>query len=130
MGKFEKMKFSIFYYEYPLVGEPVMFEGIRVATPPDIAAMKLLAISDRGMRRDFVDLYFMREMFPLEQVFEWYGQKFHNLFERRYHLLRGLSYFEDADVDTHPNMLKDVDWDAVKQYFEREVVRLSKLWKI
>ena len=98
-GTFEKMKFSIFYYEYPLVAETVDFEGIRIVQPQDISAMKLLAISDRGMKRDFVDLYFMRTLFPLEQVFEWYGVKFGRLEERRYHLLRGLTYFEDADRD-------------------------------
>ena len=94
----------------------------------DQAAMKLLAISDRGARRDFVDLYFMREMFPLEQVFEWYDLKFGRLEERRYHLLRGLSYFEDADRDKQLNMIAETDFDLVKQYFTHEVKRLTKLW--
>lgn len=128
LGTFEKMKFSLFYYEYPLVAETVEFEGIRIVQPPDTAAMKLLAISDRGMKRDFVDLYFMRDMFPLEQVFEWYGQKFGRLEERRYHLLRGLAYFEDADQDKQLNMIAPMDWDQVKEYFTDEVKRLTKLW--
>jgi len=128
LGTFEKMKFSIFYYQYPLVTETVQFEGVRVVQPPDIAAMKLLAISDRGMKRDFVDLYFMRSLFPLEQVFNWYGQKFGRLEERRYHLLRGLSYFEDADRDQQLHMIAPLDWDEVKRYFADEVKRLSRLW--
>lgn len=130
LGTLAKVKFSIFYYEYPLVDETMEFEGLRIATPKDISAMKLLAISDRGARRDFVDLYFMREMFPLEQVFEWYDLKFGNLEERRYHLLRGLSYFEDAEQQDMPIMFKPVDWVSVKKYFEAEVARLNKLWKI
>lgn len=128
IGTFEKMKFSIFYYEYPLVAETVEFEGIRIVQPPDTAAMKLLAISDRGMRRDFVDMYFMRDLFSLEQVFEWYGVKFGRLEERRYHLLRGLAYFEDADRDKQLNMIAPMDWDQVKEYFTNEVKRLTKLW--
>lgn len=130
MGKIEGVKFSLFYYEYPLVAETIEFEGLRLAQPPDIAAMKLLAISDRGLQRDFVDLYWMRDLFTLEQVFEWYGQKFKDLKEKRYHLLRGLRYFEDADVDTPPNMIKPMNWDDVKQYFLGEVARLSKEWGI
>jgi len=130
LGTLEGVKFSIFYYEYALVDKPVEFEGLQIVTPKDISAMKLLAISDRGARRDFVDLYFMREMFPLEQVFEWYGEKFGNLEERRYHLLRGLSYFEDAEQQDLPIMFLPIDWEQVKQYFEVEVARLNKLWKI
>lgn len=130
MGTFEGAKFSLFYYEYPLVSETVEFEGIKMVQPSDIAAMKLLAISDRGARRDFVDLYWMRDLFTLEQAFNWYGEKFGNLQERRYHLLRGLQYFEDAEKQDMPVMLKPVDWELVKKYFLGEVARLSKEWGI
>lgn len=128
LGTFENTKFSIFYYEYPLVAETLDFEGISLARPEDIAAMKLLAISDRGARRDFVDLYFMREMFPLEQVFEWYGRKFGNLEERKYHLLRGLHYFDDAERQEMPTMLAQAKWGEIRQYFVAEVKRLTKAW--
>jgi len=128
MGTFEGAKFSLFYYEYPLVEKMVEYEGIRMVQPPDISAMKLLAISDRGARRDFVDLYWMRDLFSLEQVFEWYGVKFGQLEERKYHLLRGLQYFEDAEKQDMPAMLKPVDWDEVRVYFEKEVKRLAEAW--
>jgi len=129
LGTFGQTKFSIFYYEYPLVSATIEFEGLQLASPPDIAAMKLLAISDRGVTRDFVDLYYLRHYFPLEQVFDWYGQKYSNLEERKYHLLRGLSYFEDAEAEGRmPRMIKTVDWDEVKRYFEGEVKRLAREW--
>lgn len=130
MGTFEGAKFSLFYYEYPLVDEMVEYEGIQMVQPPDISAMKLLAISDRGARRDFVDLYWMRNLFSLEQVFAWYGVKYGRLEERKYHLLRGLQYFEDAEKQDMPVMFKQVDWGEVRQYFEDEVARLSKQWEI
>lgn len=130
LGTFEATKFSIFYYEYPLVTTTVDFEGLRLAKPEDIAAMKLLAISDRGVRRDFVDLYFMREMFPLEQVFEWYGEKFGNLEEHKYPLLRGMNYFEDAERQDMPKMLTSVEWEEIRHYFESEVKRLTHKWGV
>lgn len=130
LGTFERVKFSYFYYEYPLVVDTILFENVALAQPPDIAAMKLQAISDRGARRDFVDLYFMRDLFTLEQVFEWHGVKFGGLEERKYQLLKGLQYFEDAEAEPMPNMLVEVDWDVIKQYFESEVKRLSSKWKI
>jgi len=130
LGIIEGVKFSIFYYEYPLVVPAIEWRGLRIAQPQDIAAMKLLAISDRGARRDFVDLYLMKEMFPLTHVFEWYGQKFGNLEERRYHLLRGLSYFADAEQEPMPNMRVPCDWEMVKEYFESQVLMFTKQWGI
>jgi len=130
LGTFEKVKFSYFYYEYPLVSETILFENVQLATPPDVAVMKLQAISDRGARRDFIDMYFMRELFSLEQVFEWYDLKFGNMEERKYQLLKGLQYFEDAETEEMPDMLIDVDWENVKRYFVNVVKRLSIKWKI
>jgi hypothetical protein len=130
LGTMDGVKFSLFYYEYPLIAPTLEWKGIRIAQPQDIAAMKLLAISDRGARRDFIDLYMMKDLFPLTQVFEWYGQKFGNLEERRYHLLRGLSYFADAENQPMPNMFVPCDWESVKKYFESEVATLTKKWGI
>jgi len=39
---------------YPLVQSPVLLEGVPVASLPEIGAMKLAAIIDRGTRRDLV----------------------------------------------------------------------------
>lgn len=130
LGTFGQTKFSYFYYEYPLVVETILFENVQLAQPPDIAAMKLQAISDRGARRDFVDMYFMKDLFTLEQVFDWYDKKFGNVQERKYQLLKSLTYFEDAEVEPMPNMLMDVDWEVVKQYFETEGKRLAAMWGI
>jgi len=42
---------------YPLVQSPMLLDGIPLATLPEIGAMKLAAIIDRGTRKDMVDLY-------------------------------------------------------------------------
>lgn len=43
-------------YKYPLIEEPLVFQGIRLAGVLDIALMKLLAISHRATPRDYIDL--------------------------------------------------------------------------
>lgn len=35
--------------------------------------------------------------------------------------MKSLVYFEDAESDETPKMLKDVDWEDIKRYFEKEV---------
>lgn len=130
LGQFMKVKFSLFYYQHPLIGRTTEFKGLKIASVKDIAAMKLQTIGDRGSKRDFIDLFFISRRLLLKQAFELYGQKFGKLEERKYHLLRGLRYFEDAEIEAMPKMLKKVDWKAVKQYFQQQVRLLAKEWKI
>lgn len=125
LGKFMGVKFSLFYYQYPLLENIDEFEGIKVAGLKDIAAMKIHAVGDRGTKRDFIDLYFLAREFSLEEMFNLYDQKFGKLEERKYHLLRSLRYFEDAEKDPAPEMLVSVDWDQVRRFFIDEVKRLA-----
>ncbi|MBI5144706.1 MAG: nucleotidyl transferase AbiEii/AbiGii toxin family protein [Candidatus Omnitrophica bacterium] len=59
LGVLEKVKFSIFVYRYPVLFPFKSLFDINIIDLRDIAAMKIDAISTRGIRRDFVDLYFI-----------------------------------------------------------------------
>jgi len=129
LGFLGKTKFSIFFWDYPLLAKIDSYLGVNLASTKDIAAMKLLAISDRGIKRDFIDLYFMlavEKMFSIAEVLNFYDKKFKALPQNRAHLLRSLVYFQDADTTKMPKMLKPVVWKEVKKYFEREVKFLAK----
>src|SRR3989344_3341629 len=97
-GKIKKIKFSLFYYENPLIKKTVIFEDLHILAKEDIAAMKVHAIEDRGTKRDFFDLYFLAKEFSLEQMLQFYDQKYHKLSEKYYHIIRSLSYFTDAEM--------------------------------
>ncbi len=42
------------------------------------------------------------------------------------HILKSLSYFEDAEPDPMPQMLVPCRWQDVKRFFEGEVRRLMQ----
>lgn len=129
LGLVDKTKFSLFFYDYPLTGKVIPYLGIGLAPLKDIAAMKLLALSDRGIKRDFIDLYFLlavEKVFSLAEIFEFYEEKFKALPQNQGHLLRSLVYFKDADTTDFPRMLKAVSWPKIKKFFEREVKSLTK----
>jgi hypothetical protein len=42
----------------------------------------------------------------------------------RYHRLRVLAYFDDAEQEPMPNMLVPFDWNEAKRFFTREAARL------
>lgn len=124
LGLVENTKFSIFYYQYPLISPLTDFEGIKLANLEDISAMKLHAIEDRGIKRDFIDLFFLSQKFSLDQMLGFYQKKYNCLTERKYHILRALAYFDDAEKADEPKMLLPVDWEEVKNFFRAEVKRL------
>ncbi|MEK7173210.1 MAG: nucleotidyl transferase AbiEii/AbiGii toxin family protein, partial [Patescibacteria group bacterium] len=124
LGSVGKTKFSLFFYDYPLLAKTEKFLDINIASIKDIAAMKLAAIADRCTKRDFVDLYFIlakEKLLTLKNVLELYDKKFKLLHQNRTHLLKSLIYFEDAEGTNVPKMLKEVRWQEVKKFFEREV---------
>lgn len=125
-GKLGETKFSMFYYDYPLLEPTVLFEGIQLAGKKDIAAMKIHAIEDRGTRRDFIDIYVLAQEFPLSEMLGFYQQKFACLDDHLYPIVRALQYFEDADTESAmPNMLLDVNWEMVKQFFLQESKKIT-----
>lgn len=128
-GYLGETKFSIFYYKYPLIDNTVEFQGIHLAGKKDIAAMKVHAIEERGTRRDFIDLFYIAKEYSLDEILGFYEAKYGVLDDHLYSILRALAYFEDAEVESQmPNMIEEVDWEQVKKYFEKEAVRLGKIY--
>jgi hypothetical protein len=101
--------------------------GILIASLQDLAAMKIDAITRRGVKRDFIDLYFIgQEAIPLAQALELYFEKFKAFNISPAHVYKSLQYFEDAEADAMPMMLKNITWDRVKRYFLSEGRALSR----
>lgn len=42
------------------------------------------------------------------------------------HIKKSLIYFDDAEPEEMPRMLKEISWEEVKKYFEDEVKKLVK----
>ena len=116
------IKMSFFRYSYRLIRSYVQMEDICLASKEDIAAMKILAISQRGKRRDFIDMYFLIKEFGLREIIEFTKEKYPMF--NIYVGLQGLLYFKDADEDSEKQrfkMLQKADWWRIKKYIIREV---------
>ena len=121
LGELGGVRISFFHYPYRLVVKPVSVLGVNVAGIEDIAAMKLDAISRRGTRRDFVDLYFIAQSgLTVSEALQWYQRKYAGLNLDLVHLVKSLAYFADAEADPMPHMLVEVSWDEAKRFFECE----------
>lgn len=116
------VKFSLFHYDYPFLDKAINYEGITIAGILDIAAMKIIAISQRGTKRDFVDTYFILQGIPFYRVAEHMVLRFGA--ERVNPVLIGkaLVYFQDADSNPEPEYIKEkVKWEVIKTFFAEHV---------
>ncbi len=127
LGTFNGIRISFFIYPYSLLETPVELEGVPIAGLPDLTAMKLDAISSRGRKRDFIDLYqICQDVFPIEQAIQHFEQKYTGVNYSMVHLLKSLAYFEDAGDDPMPQMLTSLEWTDVRCFFEAETRRLMR----
>ena len=87
----------------------------------DVAPMKLDAVTKRGSKKDFYDMYYLFEEFDPKQILEWYNQMFKH--STSFHVIRSLTYFEDAELTEDPIAFdKKLTWNKVKKRLV-EVVR-------
>lgn len=130
LGYVGKIRFSLFFYNYPLLFKHHKFFRINIVNVKDIAPMKVAAISDRGTKRDFIDLFFIlkiKKILTLGEILKLYDKKFKLLRQNKFHILKSLSYFEDAEKDEMPKMIEEVEWREVKKFFTEEAKRISKI---
>jgi predicted nucleotidyltransferase component of viral defense system len=115
---------SFIYQHHPLLDPTVEYRGIQLASPTDIGLMKLAAINSRGTRRDFVDLYSLRDIVTLDRLLELATVKYEDRPSFLHIAVRALAYFEDAEPQPMPRMLTPVEWADVRAYCEAAARRL------
>lgn len=100
---------------------------VSILLPEDVAAMKITAISQRGRKRDFVDLYwYCTNREPLDTVIQRALQRCPRQLDNLPHILKSLAYFADAEGDPMPPLFFRVTWSTIKRYFQREVERVAR----
>ncbi len=121
---------SLFTYAYPLVKNLVKNQYFNLASPEDIAAMKMIAIIQRGTKRDFIDLYFLIKKIGLEKIFGYAREKYPGFNE--YLALQSLTYFKDAEIESNDRNIKILEpfnWKDAKKFFISEVVKIKETWR-
>ena len=110
----EKIKFSLFHYPYPLLAPLVsstLGEGLTcpLASLKDLAAMKAIAINQRGSIKDFIDLFYIlrREHVGFGHLIQWVIDKYQLDIGYGYHLKMSFVYFDDAEREVDEIFMLD-----------------------
>ncbi len=117
------VKVSLFKYEYEFLERTIPCQGIPLAGILDIASMKVIAISQRGTRRDFVDLYVILQEMPFHKIADHMIRRFGKERINPVHIGKSLVYFSDAESDPEPAYLKgkEIPWEKIKKFFRGHV---------
>jgi predicted nucleotidyltransferase component of viral defense system len=118
------VKVDIVNFPLAWLETPIETEGVRMAGLKDIAAMKLQAISGRGKKKDFIDLYFLLQHLSLEVMFKLFEKKYPRNY--LFNVIRSLTYFADAEEDAMPKMFIDIDWEHVKSTIRKAIKKLNE----
>ena len=109
-----QVKIDCVHFKYPFSFPLIEESNLRLADMRDIAPMKLDAVTKRGSKKDFFDMYFLFEQFEPPQILTWYEQMFKH--STSFHVIRSLVYFEDAETTENPIVFdKKITWTKVKQ---------------
>ena len=117
----EGVETSFFSYPPELVEELIHWKDydVLLASIADICCMKLVAVSGRGSKKDFIDIYAIGKESGIRIA------DMLDLYETRYRtretasVLYGLAYFEDAETEPTPKLTSRITWTQVKNTIVR-----------
>ncbi len=107
------------YSRYNWIDAAVCEDGIVLASPKDIAAMKVNAIEGRGTKKDFIDIYALLHRYSLDSILGFYSEKYpeHSIFRA----IMSLSYFNDADEQISPQTFDLPTWEEMKAFIQNQI---------
>ena len=130
-GEWNGTKVSFIAYPFFVPSKNILYyKNIRVLSLKDIAVMKLIAVSQRGKKRDFIDLYwYAKNVEPLYDVLLRLRRQYPRIEHNYHHIIKSLSYFADAENEPEPKLFFKASWQQVKNFFVAEVKMLARKFK-
>ncbi|WP_229212551.1 nucleotidyl transferase AbiEii/AbiGii toxin family protein [Dyadobacter soli] len=118
------VKTDLIRHQYNEIAAVEHIEGIRLASLPDVIAMKLGAVAGRGAKKDFWDVHALLGKFSVKEMIDYYALKYPSSDPGQ--VVRSLVYFEDADPQPDPIDLLGISWAAVKESLRKKVKAYTK----
>ncbi len=124
---YQYVKFSFFKYKYKLLKSPVFHKGLKIflASDCDIAAMKSIAIIQRGEKKDFFDLWYLmkKKNWKIADIINFSSEKYGNIFNPSV-FIKAIVYFKDAERQD----IKEIDsfWFEIKKFFRDSALSYMK----
>ncbi len=122
------VRVGFYGYGYELTKSLRSEEGVQLASIEDIGLMKMDALLSRANRKDFYDLYFITQDIPFKTLFDLAQKKYPSVRDFEVQVVKRLVYFDSAEYDPNPRLLKPLDWDSVKSFFIEQAKIIEQSW--
>jgi len=115
IGSINSVKVDCIRYNYPLAEPAKEYDGIRMYSMSDIAAIKLTAMSQSEDRlKDFVDIAFLSTIMSLDDMLNAFRIKFPNT--NIMSAVRGITYYDDIDFSADIDLIDgNFKWKTVEK---------------
>lgn len=124
-SQINNIKVDWVYHPYALLSPIEIIDGIRLFSIADVCAMKLFAVTKRGSKKDFFDIYKLSIFLGSETLIENFAKKYGS--DKVWMLKMSLVYFEDADKEQDPEIIEQgLTWNKVKSYFLKTFSPISQ----
>jgi hypothetical protein len=111
------VKVDILSHSYPLLDAYTHLETIQCLSLPDMAAMKVNAVTNRGSKKDFSDLLLLSENgLTLSAALDRFCRKYGHA--GRFLAVRSLNWFGDTAGEPDPVYLNGWTWPEVRRRME------------
>ncbi|MBI5968592.1 MAG: nucleotidyl transferase AbiEii/AbiGii toxin family protein [Deltaproteobacteria bacterium] len=87
-------------------------------------AEKFKTLAQRASRKDFYDLYSIIHLrkISVKEAIDIIKRRFESTGLNFYHILRSLTYFEDAEKEPAPRLIQEgYSWEEVKAFFVQNI---------
>jgi Nucleotidyl transferase AbiEii toxin, Type IV TA system len=123
--RIDNVKVDFVRFRYKILFPALQIDGVRMLELRDVAPMKLDAVTKRGSKKDFYDIYFLLEKMTLSEMLDLYAQKFEH--STVFHVIKSLTYFDDAEEQPDPIVFeKKHTWSKVKKTLVNETQYIFK----
>jgi hypothetical protein len=128
IGYINDIKIDCIRYDYPLIKPISIYDNIRLFSIHDIAAMKLMAISQNGTRlKDFVDVAYLSAKMSLKEMLDAFEIKYPNT--NKMSAIKGLAYFNDIDFSTKIELNEGTfKWKEIEKRLNEMIKYPNKLF--
>jgi hypothetical protein len=121
--RIQDVKIEFLRHAYPPLAPIDLLGQFHLWSLPDVVAMKLNAISNRGSKKDFYDLAALLDHFTLSEMLDHYRAKYQPASLMM--CIRSLAWFADADAEPDPVSLRNEPWIAVKDKISTAIRTLA-----
>lgn len=113
------------HHNFEMIHEIEVKNQIRFFSDEDLMAMKVFAILQRGVKKDFWDIAELMNKYSISKMIECYYKKYpKNLLAIS--IPTALVYFDDANESEDPICLRGQKWDDIKGFISEKVNEFLK----